>query len=269
MNPSRIRNGLNTIYWWLEKRIDAQTKSSQYLYSETLRSHLGVGRRWLDVGCGRQVLPDWIPDQASLVSAAKLAVGLDYTEESIDGNRQLSCLIVGDVENMPFAATSFDIVSANMLVEHLAKPLETLREIYRILSPGGHFIYHTSNFQFYMIFVASLVPQKVKNKIIKVAEGRSAEDVFPTQYRMNTLKAIAPMAEDSGFQVVECHCVNSSSTSDMIFGPFVILTLFIRRLLRWDRLRQFRSNFIVVLEKPFSEGGRTPVVWQGDSEDVD
>ena len=250
MNSSQIHDKLNAIYWWLEKRIDARTKSSQYLYSETLRSHLGVGRRWLDVGCGRQVLPDWIPDQASLLSAAKLAVGLDYTEESMEGNQQLSCLIVGDIEHTPFAAASFDFVSANMVVEHLAKPSEALREIYRILSPSGHFVYHTPNFKFYVTFVASLLPQRMKNRIIGMAEGRSAEDVFPTQYRMNTMKAIYEMAEVSGFRVAECHSVNSSSTSDMIFGPFVILTLFIRRLLRWNRLRQFRSNLIVVLEKP-------------------
>jgi hypothetical protein len=92
MNPSRIREKLNTIYWWLEKRIDPQTKSSHYLYSERLRSRLGECRRWLDVGCGRQVLPDWIPDQASLVSAAKLAMGLDYTADSMEGNQQLACL---------------------------------------------------------------------------------------------------------------------------------------------------------------------------------
>jgi hypothetical protein len=137
-----------------------------------------------------------------------------------------------------------------MVVEHLAKPSETLREIFRILSPGGHFIFHTPNLKFYMIFIASLVPQRVKNKIIKVAEGRSAEDVFPTHYRMNTFRAIFPTAEVSGFRVIECHSVNSSSTSDMIFGLFVILTLSMRRLLRWNRRRQFRSNFIVVLEKP-------------------
>ena len=250
MSPSQIRGKLNGIYWWLEKRIDAQTKSSQYLYAETLRSHLRVGDSWLDLGCGRQVLPDWIPDQTSLLATPKLTVGIDYTRDSLKGNQQLSGFVVGDIENLPFAFESFDIVSANMVVEHLEKPFAALREVHRILRPGGRFIYHTPNSRFYMTFVASLLPQAVKNRIINLAEGRSEEDVFPTRYRMNSLKQYTKIAEAPGFRVAECHAVNTSSTSEMIFGPFVILTLVIRRVLQWRRLRQFRSNFIVVLVKP-------------------
>jgi hypothetical protein len=67
---------------------------------------------------------------------------------------------------------------------------------------------------------------------------------------MNSLKAIYETAKVSGFRVAECHSMNSSSTSDVILGPFVILTLVIRRLLQWERLQQFRSNLVVVLEKP-------------------
>jgi ubiquinone/menaquinone biosynthesis C-methylase UbiE len=250
MSPSRIRGKLNRIYWWLEKRIDARTKSSQYLYAETLRSYLRVGGSWLDLGCGRQVLPDWIPDQTSLLARAKLTVGMDYTKESFIGNQQLSNFVVGDIEDVPFAAETFDMVSANMVVEHLEKPAAALREIHRILRPGGYFVYHTPNSKFYITFLASLLPQSVKNKIIRLAEGRSEQDVFATRYRMNSLGTIYEIAEAPGFRVAECHSVNSSSTSEMIFGPFVIVTLIIRRMLQWRRLQQFRSNFVVVLEKP-------------------
>jgi 2-polyprenyl-3-methyl-5-hydroxy-6-metoxy-1,4-benzoquinol methylase len=250
MNAIGVRNKLNGMYWWLEKRIDPRTRSSQYLYAETLRSTLGMNCRWLDVGCGRQVLPDWIPEQGSLINAAELRVGMDYTAESMRGNQQLSCLVVGSIEHAPFAPNSFDVVSANMVVEHLEKPLEALREVHRILRPCGCFVFHTTNFRFYLTFVASLIPQSLKNRIIKVAEGRNEQDVFPTHFHMNSLKEIYETARLSGFRVVECRSVNTSSTSDMMFGPFVIVTLLVRRLLQWKWLRQFRSNFVAVLEKP-------------------
>jgi 2-polyprenyl-3-methyl-5-hydroxy-6-metoxy-1,4-benzoquinol methylase len=249
MSADVIRGKLNGIYWWLEKRIDPGTRSSQYVYSESLRSRLSAGYRWLDLGCGRQVLPEWVPDHAGLVAAAKMAVGLDSTWESLNGNQQLSSLVVGEIGRAPFAADTFDIVTANMVVEHLEKPREALLQIHRVLRPGGHFVYHTPNIRFYMTFVASLLPQKVKNAIIRLCEGRSDKDVFPTRYRMNTLQATYKIAKTCGFRVVEFHSVNTSSTSEIVFGPFVVLALAIRRLLRWQRLRQFRSNFIVVLQK--------------------
>jgi ubiquinone/menaquinone biosynthesis C-methylase UbiE len=249
MSMNLIRSKLNTIYWWLEKHIDPLTRSSQYIYAELLRSRLTVGSSWLDVGCGRQVLPEWVTGQANLVATAKLAVGLDFTRKSLHGNQQLSCLVIGEIERAPFAADSFDIVSANMVVEHLDKPTNALLQIYRVLTLGGYFVYHTPNVRFYMTFIASLLPQSLKNLIIRLSEGRSDKDVFPTRYRMNTLQATYEIAENCGFRVVELHSVNSSSTSEMMFGPFVVLTLAIRRLLRWQRLRQFRSNFVVVLQK--------------------
>jgi SAM-dependent methyltransferase len=155
------------------------------------------------------------------------------------------------VASAPFKEGSFDIVSSNMVVEHLEKPSEALRDIYRLLRPGGRFVYHTPNIRFYMIFVSSLLPQRVKNLIIRYADGRDDKDVFPTRYRMNDFRSIYETAEACGFRVAECHSVNSSSTSDIILlGPFVVITLFIRRLLQLDVLQQFRSNFVVVLAKP-------------------
>jgi hypothetical protein len=70
---------------------------------------------------------------------------------------------------------------------------------------------------------------------------------------MNTVQASYEIAEMCGFNVVEFRPVNTSSTSDMVLGPFVVLTLAIRRLLQWQRRRQFRSNFIVILQKPLLE----------------
>jgi ubiquinone/menaquinone biosynthesis C-methylase UbiE len=69
-----------------------------------------------------------------------LAVGLDYTWERLNGNQHLSRLVVGEIERAPFAADTFDIVTANMVVEHLEKPAEALLQIYRVLRPGGYFV---------------------------------------------------------------------------------------------------------------------------------
>jgi SAM-dependent methyltransferase len=43
----------------------------------------------------------------------------------------------GDVYALPFAAATFDAAFSRSVLEHLARPLEALREVRRVLKPGG------------------------------------------------------------------------------------------------------------------------------------
>ena len=45
--------------------------------------------------------------------------------------------VVADVQQLPFASASFDSVIANNVLEHLIDPLQGLKEVRRILVPGG------------------------------------------------------------------------------------------------------------------------------------
>jgi SAM-dependent methyltransferase len=44
---------------------------------------------------------------------------------------------VGTVYELPFTAGSFDVVVANTVMEHLNEPVRALREMRRVLAPGG------------------------------------------------------------------------------------------------------------------------------------
>jgi hypothetical protein len=84
---------------------------------------------------------------------------------------------------------------------------------------------------------------------VRVQDGRRAEDVFPTHYRMNTPRAIRRLAEQAGFHVSELHLV-STSAATAVLGPFSVFELLALRMLEWKPLRRFRSNVVAVLEKP-------------------
>jgi SAM-dependent methyltransferase len=238
------------IFWWLEKKIDPGVVSSQNRYSELLTAYVQPDSVWLDLGCGHALFPDWIAGQNDLIERARFVAGIDYDQPSLKKNQQIRHLLAGDVNGLPFRSASFNLVTANMVVEHLNDPARALSEIRRVLAIGGHFIYHTPNRRFYATRIASLVPQALKNQIVEWSEGRAAEDVFPTYYRMNDLESVQTLARRGGFRVVTCRSLTTSSAgSILILGPFVIIELLIRRLLRWELFRGFRSVLIVVLQK--------------------
>jgi len=50
--------------------------------------------------------------------------------------------IVGDIHNLPFGDNSLDAVICLAVLEHVEEPQQAVKEIYRVLKPGGYcFIY--------------------------------------------------------------------------------------------------------------------------------
>ncbi len=241
------------IYWWLEKRIAPEIRYAQYYYEETLFDIAPPGAIWLDVGCGHQLLPEWrLQQEKELVSRATLLVGLDYDRPSLMKHRTLSVRVHGDINRLPFRDGSFDVVSANMVVEHLRDPVAQFTEIKRVLKPGGIFVFHTPNYFCPLVFLASLTPDTLKRRLIKLLEGRSEEDVFPTYYRANTEKSINQLAYTVGFDVEEMKLVTSSGHAVFAFCPPISIAelLYIKTIKKYHLLRHLRGNIIAILRKP-------------------
>jgi SAM-dependent methyltransferase len=247
---TNVRRALLQLFWWLERRITPGVKSTQYRYAEILGSLLSERPDWLDVGCGHAILPDWVPGQELLLARARSVVGFDYDQPSLKKHRQIRRLVAGDLNRLPFAAGSFDLVTANMVVEHLADPAAALAEIARVLRPGGKFLFHTPNKRFYMMAIAARTPQWIKNKLARYLEGRHEGDVFPTQYRLNTFEDVEAQASRAGVIVSSCESLNSSNAGAIMLGPLALIDLLVKRLTSSDSLEQYRSNFVVLLEKP-------------------
>jgi ubiquinone/menaquinone biosynthesis C-methylase UbiE len=106
-----------------------------------LLPHLRRGMRLLDCGCG----PGSVTlDLAEIVAPAKV-VGIDIEPKQVAlataaaARRKLrnARFQVGNVHALPFDAGSFDVVVANGVLEHVRQPLRALKEIRRVLAPGG------------------------------------------------------------------------------------------------------------------------------------
>ena len=235
----------------LQRWIVPELRYSQSAYEDCLRQFTPNVEAWLDIGCGHQILPAWRNvAEADIVRDMPLIVGIDYELEALRTHRSIRDVVRADVLRLPFGDGAFDFVTANMVVEHLAQPTEQFREIYRVLRPGGIFLFHTPNLHSYVIQVARLLPDAAKTLLARLLEGRSANDVFPTLYRANTDAAIRSAAEAAGLAVEE---IRFTATSP-VFGrvpPLAALELFIiRQLIRRRALHPYRQTLICILRRP-------------------
>jgi SAM-dependent methyltransferase len=235
------------------QRLVPGLRNANWTYRTILDRHVTPSTRWLDLGCGHQLLPTWMHDgleQARLLSdRCRVLVGIDYTAASVVAHQTLRHRLVGDIQRLPFADASFDLISANMVVEHVDDPAALLAQIRRVLAPGGAFLFHTPNRLFYQILLTMWVPPAVRKKAASLIEGREEADVFPTRYRMNSTRAIGALARQHGFAVEELHFLNSGITAGGI-PPIALAEVVLARVLESPRLAGGRSNLIAVLRKP-------------------
>jgi ubiquinone/menaquinone biosynthesis C-methylase UbiE len=243
-----MRARLYGFYWWCQQRIAPGLRPSQFTFAETLAAELRDRPRWLDVGCGRRPLPVWVPERfaQAILGRAGWSVGVDLDLASLRDNTTLRRRVQSAADVLPFASNTFDVVSANMVMEHVEDPRLVLDEIRRVLRPGGVFVFHTPNRRHWAIATARVVPERIKTWLVGLLEARAAEDVFPTHYRFNDRDEIARAAAAAGFEVVRLEAVSSSAVLAPA-GPAVIPELLWIRLMRRPTLSHWRSNLIGVL----------------------
>jgi SAM-dependent methyltransferase len=244
-----MRTTLYQVYWKLRSVIAPTLRHSQSIYEEVLNQHVSPGIRWADLGCGHQVLPFWREDEErKLVSRCGMIVGMDYDLPSLKKHRSISLKLKGDICTLPFQDDYFDLVTANMVVEHLAHPDVQFREIARILKPGGVFLFHTPNASGYPSVLNKLVPDKLRGKLVFLLDGRREEDVFKTHYQANTRAQIHALALKNGLQVAEMRMTVTDAVFALVF-PIAIFELAYIRMLMQTRFADWRTDIITALKK--------------------
>jgi ubiquinone/menaquinone biosynthesis C-methylase UbiE len=155
----RVRESFYRFYWTVQKVIAPSLKHAQNVFEEVLKDNVKAGCSWLDLGCGHQLLSPWrFSEEEHLSRIPALLVGLDYDLASLQKHRSINHKVRGNILRMPFKDGSFDLVTANMVFEHLKEPSSQLQEIFRILKPGGSLIFHTPNTLSYATCLGRLVP---------------------------------------------------------------------------------------------------------------
>jgi len=237
----------NTLQRWITPGL----RYSQSILEERLREYVPRAERWLDLGCGHRVLPEWrAAAETELVRTSQIAVGVDTDFDAIRRHRSFTKLIRADIGTLPFRSASFDLVTANMVVEHLADPARQFAEVARVLVPGGAFVFHTPNAQSYVVALARLIPDAIKRPLARALEDRVAADVYPTHYRANKRSALERASAACGLRIEKIEFITSSPALSLVPPLLIPELLWIRQLQRRPALAKFRPVLICVLRKP-------------------
>jgi SAM-dependent methyltransferase len=146
MNPNELGDAGDTTErmnpaFYLSNRADA------FIYAAHLATYdfagaFVAGRRVLDFGCGTGYGTHRIAGGCSSI------VGVDISVDAISSatatftapNLQFELIEPVEHQTLPFEDHSFDVVLSFQVFEHLTDPGAYLREVRRVLAPGGTFI---------------------------------------------------------------------------------------------------------------------------------
>ncbi|MFI8790104.1 class I SAM-dependent methyltransferase [Streptomyces sp. NPDC055105] len=100
---------------------------------------LRAGDRVLDAGCGTGRA---LPALRDAVGPSGAVLGVDLTPAMLEaaaraGRDRAGALMLADVTRLPVRSESLDAVFGSGLVAHLPQPRENLRELARVVRPGG------------------------------------------------------------------------------------------------------------------------------------
>lgn len=126
-------------YWWFVSRREAALQFTEDFHPR--RRPLRI----LDAGCGTGALLDRLQRRSDAE-----VYGLDFSGQALAYTRQRGHdhLVQADLTRLPFPDGTFDVITALDVVEHIREDEGALREVHRVLRPGGVLLVSVPAFRF-------------------------------------------------------------------------------------------------------------------------
>lgn len=185
--------------------------------------------RWLDVGCGRDILPTNSGLAEKLSKRCGTLVGVD-PDPTASENAFVHERVKKPLEEVD-STCPFDVVTARMVVEHVQDPARFVASLRRLCAPGGLVVIYTVNKRSPVSVLSWLIPFVFHRHITALLWGRKEDESFPVEYRMNTRRELSPLMRDAGFEERNFEYLDDCRT----FGRFRLGTRI--ELLLWRALK--------------------------------
>ena len=135
------------------------------------------GARLLEIGCGMGT------DLLQFARGGARCIGIDLTPRSVEITRYrfrlygaVGNFMISDGERLPFRTESFDVVYSNGVLHHTPDTAGAIREVHRVLRPGGTakvMLYHRNSLNYWVEIV-------LRRGLLgfEFLRGRSAEEIM-------------------------------------------------------------------------------------------
>lgn len=192
------------------------------------------------------------PTSRKLASFARRLDGLDIDERACT-NDALNEAFIYSGNEFPMEAGRYDVIVADYVMEHVEHPGIMMREVARVLRPGGAFAFRTPNSLHYVTLISRFTPHALHLLTANPARqrGKDAVDPYPTFYRFNSLSTVRRHAHSSSLIITELRLVEKEPSylrfSRLAFRAGV---LYERMVNASSLLAGMRANIFGVLHKP-------------------
>ena len=179
-------------HWWYAGRRRIIASFLKQICGRLQTARPGI----LDIGCGTGA-------NLELLEKFGEVEGVDISEEALAFCRERGFANVrhGAAEQLPFQDAAFDVVTALDVIEHLDDDVSSLREMRRVLRPGGYALLFVPAFMFLW----------------------GVQDDVSNHRRRYTLKSLVEAVKAAGFKVERATYANLT-----FFAPILLVRAFMR-----------------------------------------
>lgn len=172
-SPKLIKNKNIYTKAWFEEIENYRYSVEPFIHSIAQFSRHG-GKKVLEIGVGAgSDHLNWARSGADLFGVDLTDKGIQTTRKRLNLYNLKSNLQRMDAENLPFKDNYFDIVYSWGVIHHSENPEQIIKEILRVLKPGGKFlgmIYHRRSIHAFNLWI--------KNSLLKFKPWRSLKYVL-------------------------------------------------------------------------------------------